>query len=590
MPSNFYSTHPNFRVVMLTVGVVITAAMSCRKAASPTAPPTQVEASRTTASRSDDAPLSEPASELEGASVPVALSGTRGELGQQLYARHCAPCHGEAGDGRGIAAAFLFPKPRDLQAGKFRLVSTSNNVPMRDDLHAVLLRGMPGSSMPPWGHLSQVERDALVDEVMRIRQLGARAYYIRILKEEEELTDEEMTAEDVQQEIQEYVDGCTIPGETTVVPEMGQPTEEGISRGKETYARFGCLQCHGADGRGDGVQDMVDDDGYPTAPRDFTAGIFKGNADAASLYRRIAYGMPGTPMPSSHQMTSEQMVELVHFIRAMSTEEQRQAAVLQRERIVVKATGALPSLANEAAWSEFSAVRLRTTPLWWRNDADRDFRVQAAHDGAMIAMRLTWKDDRPDRNAARSETFDDAVAMELSRGNAEPFLGMGGPQAAVDVWFWNAERGHSQPVEALFPNTVVDVYPFNETVVASAEINRDGARTANQPDISLPARASGNQIVPTSAASGASSLTGGGPGTSTFRPAKSQLVRATGDWQDGRWTVVMVRPLALSSPEDGVPLRPGDTASVAFAIWDGAAQDRDGKKLITIWQDLILEN
>ena len=44
---------------------------------------------------------------------------------------------------------------------------------------------------------------------------------------------------------------------------------------------------------------------------------------------------------------------------------------------------------------------------------------------------------------------------------------------------------------------MVDVYPFSETVVASAELDRDGARAADQPDISLPARASGNQIVPT---------------------------------------------------------------------------------------------
>jgi hypothetical protein len=28
---------------------------------------------------------------------------------------------------------------------------------------------------------------------------------------------------------------------------------------------------------------------------------------------------------------------------------------------------------------------------------------------------------------------------------------------------------------------------------------------------------------------------------------------------------------------------------VAFAVWEGAEKDRDGKKLITIWQDLLLE-
>jgi len=84
-------------------------------------------------------------------------------------------------------------------------------------------------------------------------------------------------------------------------------------------------------------------------------------------------------------------------------------------------------------------------------------------------------------------------------------------------------------------------------------------------------------------------LTGGGPGTSTFRPPTSQHVHAVGQWHEGRWTVVMTRPLVLDSPDDGVSLAPRDKASVAFAVWDGAAQDRDGRKLITIWQDLVLE-
>ncbi len=51
----------------------------------------------------------------------------------------------------------------------------------------------------------------------------------------------------------------------------------------------------------------------------------------------------------------------------------------------------------------------------------------------------------------------------------------------------------------------------------------------------------------------------------------------------------MTRAMAVGSEDDGVSLEPGDTASVAFAVWDGSQQDRDGKKLITIWQDLKLE-
>ena len=183
-----------------------------------------------------------------------------------------------------------------------------------------------------------------------------------------------------------------------------------------------------------------------------------------------------------------------------------------------------------------------------------------------------------------------AIAMELYRGDSEPFLGMGAKKSAVDVWFWDADR-QGKPVTSddIYPNKVVDSYPFSEKVVTSAELNREGARTEDQPDVSLPARASGNPIVPNGDASGGSSLTAGGPGSVTFRIPRSPLVEANGQWSDGSWTVVMSRTLGVASKEAGVSLAPGDRASVAFAVWDGSQKDRDGKKLITIWQDFELE-
>ncbi|MCP4787452.1 MAG: c-type cytochrome [Fuerstiella sp.] len=520
----------------------------------------------------------------------VATDGTPVGPGRQLYAQHCAACHGESGDGKGIAAAYLFPRPRDFRAGRFRLVSTSNNVPTRDDLHAVLLRGMPGSSMPPWGHLSQKERDALVDEVMRLRIDGARDFYIRILKEEEELTEEEIAEEDIQEEIRDYVERFSTPGESSVVPEFGESTPEVLKAAKAIYASVGCLQCHGKDGKGDGVKKMIDEEGLPTAPRDFTVGVFKGGTDPASLYRRIAYGMPATPMPGSQQLTPEQMMELVHYVRSMSTEQQRQAAVLNRGKLVVKATDTAVAELKDEAWSNIPSVSFRMTPLWWRDNADPGLQVQAIHDGRTLAVRLTWRDDEGDRQAVSGSSFEDAVAMQLYRGNSEPFLGMGGPKSPIDVWFWDADRqGKPRTVEDIYPNVVVDVYPFSEAVATSAEFTRAGARTGAQPDISLPAKASGNQIVPTDDASGGTSLSAVGPGSSTFRIPGNPSVRATGKWQDGRWTVLMTRALALDSANGGVSLEPGSHASVAFAVWDGSEQDRDGKKLITIWQDLVLE-
>jgi len=42
------------------------------------------------------------------------------------------------------------------------------------------------------------------------------------------------------------------------------------------------------------------------------------------------------------------------------------------------------------------------------------------------------------------------------------------------------------------------------------------------------------------------------------------------------------------SGENNVVLQPGSTHPVAFAVWDGSAADRDGKKSITIWQELVI--
>ncbi len=519
---------------------------------------------------------------------PVTDEPSTPTSGRGLYVQHCAACHGQNGDGRGIAATYLFPKPRDFRAGRFRLVSTANNVPTSEDLAAALTRGMPGSSMPSWAHLSDLDRGAIVQEVMRLRADGVREMYVKTLKEDEELTDEEIAQSAVQEEIEAFVKRFTTPGESSEVPEFGEPDSDAIARGKEIYFKQSCHSCHGKEGKGDGVQKQFDAEGYPTQPRDYTRGIFKGGHDPASLYRRIAYGMPGTPMPGTAKATPQERVDLVHFIRSMSNEETRNGAVLKRRQLVAKRVEQIPASGSDG-WSSIPATGIQAIPLWWRDDSDPDLQTQIVHDGQTIAIRLSWRDDSEDKHATRTQSFEDAVAVELYRGVAEPFIGMGGPNSPVDVWFWDADRQMQQLVENTYPNTVVDIYPFSEALVASAELDRDGARTADQPDISLPARASGNPIMPTDKQSGASSLTVGGPGTVTFRIPQSRLVTADGQYRNNRWTVVMKRSLSVESESDGVSLEAGTPVSIAFAIWDGSQRDRDGKKLVTIWNDLELE-
>lgn len=512
---------------------------------------------------------------LLGAQEPAAGAKTHsGTPAQALYAQHCAGCHGAQGDGNGPATVFLFPKPRNFRFGKYRLVSTENGVPSPADLEALLVRGMPGSSMPYWAHLKPEERALLVQEVYRLTGEGARERYVMNLKKEQGLTDEEIKAADVQEEIAAYAKGRTTPSEAAVVPVIAAADQAAIARGKEHFTKQGCISCHGNEGKGDGVKKMFDDEGYPTRSRDLTRGIYKGGHDPASLFLRVARGMPGTPMPSAPALTPPQVIEMVHFLRSLSTEEQRQSVVMQRKQLAARRVSRLPGGITADEWARIAAAPIQTVPLWWRDDAEPNLEVQAAHDGQTLAVRLSWSDLTQNMSAVRPDEFEDMAAVELYRGAAEPFLGMGASDGVIDLWLWRGGRSATGEADSL-----LDDYPFD------SPIYRALAKGKPLPDF-ITGRAAGNPVAVRDTT--AQQLSAKGPGSSTFLPRPSQLVGSEATWEKGRWTVVLKRPLA-SGADGGLTLAPGDACSVAFAIWDGAAHDRGGQKLISIWNDLRLE-
>jgi DMSO reductase family type II enzyme heme b subunit len=56
----------------------------------------------------------------------------------------------------------------------------------------------------------------------------------------------------------------------------------------------------------------------------------------------------------------------------------------------------------------------------------------------------------------------------------------------------------------------------------------------------------------------------------------------------GTYRVMLRRDLSARG-EGAVRLAPRTTVPVGFAVWNGSAGDRDGKKSVSIWQDLVLE-
>ncbi|RMH17458.1 MAG: hypothetical protein D6696_15705 [Acidobacteria bacterium] len=494
------------------------------------------------------------------------------DLGRRLYARRCAACHGTSGAGDGEAAYLLYPKPRDLTAGRYRFVSTWDGVPTDGDLFRVISRGIPGSAMPSWAHLPERARWALV-------------HYVKSLSAEP-LVVPPPAAPDA-------AGGELGRGVVALVPE---PPDDAASRarGRALFAQH-CAQCHGESGRGDGpsAATLVDGAGFPIRPRDLRSGVFKGSPEPELLYRRILAGIPGTPMPQASLEDPVDGWHLVHYVLSLSSERLRQRAEMKRFRIVARRVERIPDHPDSGAWRQAPPVELHLMPLWWRYTRPEVVTVQALHDGRSLALLLTWADDTHDQAAIRPQDFRDAAAVQLAAPTddpfGEPFFAMGEPGFPVNVWMWKADREAElkgfHDVDWQYPDIGIDSYP-NLQLAPYEQPMRDALTVASDPTF-ITAWGAGNIVADPLRRSSAEDLTAQGFGTLRVRPGGPQEVEALGTYELGSYRVLFRRALTPAA-DDAVSLAPGARVSVAFAIWNGAAGDRDGKKSVSIWQDLVL--
>ena len=61
----------------------------------------------------------------------------------------------------------------------------------------------------------------------------------------------------------------------------------------------------------------------------------------------------------------------------------------------------------------------------------------------------------------------------------------------------------------------------------------------------------------------------------------------SGAWREGRWRALFVREMEPANDEQA-RFAPGETTNVAFAVWDGAAGDRNGQKSIAPFIELTV--
>ncbi|MFQ5724346.1 MAG: c-type cytochrome, partial [Terriglobia bacterium] len=183
---------------------------------------------------------------------------------RQLYQQHCAVCHGPQGDGKGEAAYLLQPKPRNFRAGKFRLVSSENLEPTREDVFQTISNGMPGTAMPSWAHLPESDRWALADYVLRLNREG--------------WVDIGLSQGDTREEAESYADLMVEPGRPIPIAPEPPLTPQGLKQGERFY-RIACANCHGEKGEGRRDPTWRTAEGFPTWSRNLREGVFKGGRD-----------------------------------------------------------------------------------------------------------------------------------------------------------------------------------------------------------------------------------------------------------------------------------------------------------------------
>lgn len=210
------------------------------------------------------------------------------EGGRMLYVRFCIGCHGPDGNGEGMNAQWIDPKPRDFTEATFKCRSTpTGTLPTDEDLYNAITRGFVTTNMPSWRPLNPQQRADLVAFI--------KTWSPRWAKEK--------------------------PGAVLNIPPETPITIESILHGRELFQKLECWKCHGPEGHADGpsASTLTDSKGNPIKPFNFSTGDrFMCGDTNRDLYRIFMTGLDGSPMPSfADVIKPNDAWDLVHFLRTL---------------------------------------------------------------------------------------------------------------------------------------------------------------------------------------------------------------------------------------------------------------------------------
>lgn len=213
--------------------------------------------------------------------------------GKKYYTINCRLCHGSKGDAKSFVNVIRYAEksgrvietfPRDFTLGVFKFRTTSTGcLPRVDDLKQTIKNGIDRSFMPP----------------------------------QKDISDEDLR--DVTEYVMAFSDRFEEEDPCDVIP-VSKPEYVGsaksIDKGKKVYNKMKCQECHGDEGKGDGIKanEIVDDRGKKVLPFDFVTGNLKRGSSAENIYMTFTSGLDGSGMPSyEDSVTEEERWNMVSF-------------------------------------------------------------------------------------------------------------------------------------------------------------------------------------------------------------------------------------------------------------------------------------
>ena len=234
-----------------------------------------------------------------------------------------------------------------------------------------------------------------------------------------------------------------------------------------------------------------------------------------------------------------------------------------------------------------------TTPSKFQTSVE-SIDVRVVHNGSWIGVAVSWLDDAPDHMTATG-VFSDAVAVGFPQGDPFSTSPLMGHPGIVEINYWKALWQHDidhgyQEVTDLYPYTVADEYvgyrsehlpdsnPASSAPIAEVMSTPEGLQ-------GLPAIAIGNPVSQLHRQTPVELLVAEGFGTLSTQ--KQQDARADAAFDDGRWTVVITRPLNTGDSADS-PLAVDSLTTINFAVWQGGEGDVSGRKNYATFTPLLI--